>query len=450
MQQDLTQGPIRAGLIRFCLPLIAGNLLQQLYNVVDTWVVGRFVGQEALASVGSAYSLLSLLTSVILGLCMGSGVVFSQLFGAGKREEMRRAMGTSLVLTASACMMLTAASCALIGPIMGWMNIPDSVTPGLTVYLRIVLPGMLATFVYNYMAAALRSVGNSVTPLVFLTVSTTVNIVLDLVTVVGLGLGIAGAAWATLIAQCVSAAGVTVWALRHMRDQLPAAAHLRIDRRMLRRIASVSSLTSFQQSIMNFGILMIQSLVNSFGVTVMAAFAAGVKIDAFAYAPAQDFANGYATFISQNTGAKKPGRVRSGMKNAFAISLGFCMIVSALVGMNARALMSLFIDPAQEEVIAVGVHYLRTEGLCYVGIGTLFLLYASYRAVEKAGMSVVLTVISLGLRVLIGYTFAPIFGVDAIWWAIPIGWAAADAVGIAGLPRLLRSLERRARTAEAG
>ena len=444
MQQDLTRGPIRSGLIKFCLPLIAGNLLQQLYNIVDTYVVGRYVGQEALAAVGSAFSLLILLTSVILGLCMGSGVVFSQLFGAGKREDMRRAMGSALFLTASACVVLTLAACLLLDHILVWMNIPPEVAPGLTAYLRIVLPGMLMTFVYNYMAAVLRSVGNSVTPLMFLAVSTIINVVLDLFMVITLRMGISGAAWATLIAQTLSAAGITVYALRRMRDTLPARRHFRPDPALMRRIASVSALTSLQQSIMNFGILMIQSLVNSFGVTVMAAFAAGVKIDSFAYAPAQDFANGYATFVSQNAGANKPDRVRSGIRNAFAISAVFCVIVSVLVGVFAQPLMELFIDAAETETVRIGVHYLRTEGLCYIGIGTLFLLYASYRAVERAGMSVVLTVISLGLRVVLAYAFAPTFGVDAIWWAIPIGWLAADGTGIAGLPGLVRRLTVRA------
>lgn len=447
MQHDLTRGSITGGLIRFCLPLIAGNLLQQMYNVVDTWVVGRFLGQEALAAVGSAFSLLVLLTSVILGLCMGAGVVFSQLWGAGNREGMRRAMGSALLLTASACILLTLASCLLLPQILRWMNIPTEVAPGLSTYLQIVLPGMLAAFLYNYMAAALRSVGNSVVPLIFLAVSTIVNMALDIVLVAGVGTGIAGAAWATLIAQVLAAVGITGYALIRMRPLLPSRRHLRPDAAMIRRIAAVSALTSLQQSIMNFGILMIQSLVNSFGVTTMAAFAAGVKIDAFAYAPAQDFANGYATFISQNIGAKKPDRVRKGVSAAFGISLGFCAVVSAVIGLFAAPLMGIFIDPLNAEATQIGVHYLRTEGLCYVGIGALFLFYATYRGAEKAGMSVVLTIISLGLRVLLAYTMAPTFGADAIWWAIPIGWLAADLTGLVFLPRLFSGLQRSHSTA---
>lgn len=194
---------------------------------------------------------------------------------------------------------------------------------------------------------------------------------------------------------------------------------------------------------MNFGILMIQSLVNSFGVNVMAAFAAGVKIDAFAYAPAQDFANGFATFVAQNAGAGRMDRVRRGLREAAMMSLCFCALVSALVGIFAAPLLSIFIDPAQSDVLAVGMHYLRTEGLCYVGIGLLFLLYATYRGLERAGMSIVLTVISLGLRVALAYWLAPTWGLDAVWWAIPIGWAMADAVGLAALGPCMATLRNR-------
>lgn len=211
---------------------------------------------------------------------------------------------------------------------------------------------------------------------------------------------------------------------------------------MLRRIASVSALTSLQQSVMNLGILMVQSLVNSFGAAVMAGFAVGVKVDAFAYAPAQDFANGYATFVSQNLGAGRGDRVRQGMRDAMMISCVFCAVVSLLVCLFARPLMSLFITPGDADAVRAGVRYLRIEGMCYVGIGVLFLLYATFRGLERAGVSLLLTLVSLGLRVALAYAFAPVFGTDAIWWSIPIGWLAADVTGLA----LLRTRRVRMKT----
>ena len=204
-------------------------------------------------------------------------------------------------------------------------------------------------------------------------------------------------------------------------------------------------MTSIQQSIMNFGILCVQSLVNSFGLAAMAAFTAGVKIDALAYSPAQDFGNGFATFVAQNQGANQPQRLRHGIRTAFLLSGGFCLIVSTLVAIFAEPLLLVFLKNASAESLSIGVTYLRTEGLCYIGIGFLFLLYAIFRGLEQAGMSIVLTVLSLGLRVVLSYAFAPHFGMTAIWLAIPAGWLIADIVGFVAMGRrgLMRSASNR-------
>lgn len=436
MQRDLTTGSIRRGLVLFSLPLIAGNLLQQLYNIVDTWVVGRFLGNVALAAVGSAFSLMVLFTSLLLGLCMGAGVVMSQMYGQGDREGFKAALCNAFWGIALAALLLEALAYALTGPILVWMCVPPEAAAALRDYLGVIFGGILFTFLYNFWAAVLRSVGNSTAPLWFLLLSAGMNIVLDLWFVLGLRQGVAGAAWATVIAQAFAALGITAYFCLRMRDLHPQRRHMRFQPRLLSRITRLSVLTGAQQSIMNFGILMIQSLVNSYGVPVMAAFAAGVKIDAFAYAPAQDFGNGFATFAAQNAGAGQTERIRRGFREAALLSLSFCAAVSALVGIFAPALLQWFIDPGQTESLRIGAHYLRTEGLCYMGIGLLFLLYATYRGLERAGMSIVLTVISLGLRVALAYLLSPLWGLDAIWWAIPIGWAAADIVGLWGLKRL--------------
>lgn len=438
MQQDLTQGSIRSGLIRFSLPLIAGNLLQQFYNIADTLIVGRFLGNVALAAVGSAFSLMVLLTSLVLGLCMGSGVVFSQLYGEGSRERLKTAIANAFVFIAILSLVLTAASYALLNAFLSLLRVPQEAIPDIMAYLSVVFSGIFFTFLYNFFAAVLRSVGNSLAPLLFLLVSTVVNIALDLVFVLVFKWGVSGAAWATVVAQILSALGIGLYFLLRLPELRPKRENMQFSKPLLSRIASVSVLTSVQQSIMNFGILMIQSLVNSFGIATMAAFAAGVKIDSFAYSPAQDFANGFATFVAQNTGAGKPDRVRQGIREAALLSLGFCAIVSALVFAFARPLLTIFIDPGESAILDIGVHYLRVEGVFYVGIGMLFLLYAIYRGLEQAGMSVVLTVISLGLRVVLAYAFAPQFGVIAIWLSIPIGWFIADIVGIARLKSALK------------
>ena len=207
---------------------------------------------------------------------------------------------------------------------------------------------------------------------------------------------------------------------------------MHFDRVSVKEIVSFSSLTCVQQSVMNFGILMVQGLVNSFGTAVMAAFAAAVKIDSFAYMPVQEFGNAFSTFVAQNFGAGKQARIRRGVRSAFVTSVLFSLAVSVAVFLLARPLMLIFVRAEETEIIRIGVQYLRIEGVFYFGIGILFLLYGYYRAIRMPGMSVVLTVLSLGTRVVLAYALAaiPSVGVTGIWWSIPIGWALADAVGI--------------------
>ena len=308
MYRDLTRGSILRSLLLFALPMLAGDILQQLYNIADTLIVSHAIGRDALAAVGSAYTLMIFLTSILLGLSMG-------------------------------------------------------------------------------------------------------------------------AAWATVIAQYFSGLGLAVFTLRRCPDLLPKREELRFDAALLREIFSLSSLTCVQQSVMNFGILMIQGLVNSFGEIVMAAFAAAVKIESFAYMPAQDFSNAFSTFVAQNFGARQTGRIRAGIRRSFALVLGFCAVISAAVLLFASPLMRLFIPATDTEVIREGVYYLRCVAPFYFGIGFLFLFYALYRAVKKPAMSVVLTVVSLGTRVALAYLTAGTLGVAGIWAAIPIGWVLADITG---------------------
>ena len=228
-----------------------------------------------------------------------------------------------------------------------------------------------------------------------------------------------------------SGVGLAVYALKLRPELRPRRNELPIRLAQIREIASFSLLTCVQQSVMNLGILLVQGLVNSFGGTVMAAFAAAVKIDAFAYLPVQDFGNAFSTFIAQNYGARNRERIRAGLKGAVLLSVLFSLAVSAAVFVFARPLMGLFVSTGDPAILAEGVGYLRIEGSFYCGIGCLFLLYGLYRALEKPGMSVVLTVISLGTRVALAYLLSsiPMFGVTGTWWSVPIGWFLADLTG---------------------
>ena len=431
MSGDLTRGPITATMLLFALPMMLGNLLQQCYNVADTLIVGRFLGASALAAVGSSYTLMTFLTSILLGLCMGSGAVFSICHGAGDKDRLQRSLAASFLLIGGVTLVLNLAVFLLLDPILTLLQVPPDTRPLMREYLWVIFWGIAATFLYNYFASLLRAVGNSLVPLLFLAVCALLNIALDLVFVLVFHWGVAGAAGATVLSQYVSGLGIGLYTWVRCPQFRPDRSSFRIRMEQLREIAQFSFLTSLQQSVMNFGILMVQGLINSFGTTVMAAFAAAVKIDSFAYMPVQDFGNAFSTFVAQNYGARKAGRIRSGIRSAVAAALLFCVVISAAVCLFARPLMLLFVQPEEVEILAIGVQYLRVEGAFYCGIGCLFLLYGLYRAVGRPWMSLVLTVISLGTRVLLAYTLSaiPAVGVLGIWWSVPIGWLLADLAG---------------------
>ena len=430
MYRDLTKGNITKGLVLFALPMIAGNLLQQLYNIADTLIVGRALGRNALAAVGSAYTLMTFLTSVFLGLSMGAGALFSICLGKQDKPSLRSAVAHALGLILGVTLLLNAAVYLFLDEILLFLQIPAELAADMRTYLLIIFAGLLATSVYNFFACLLRAVGNSVAPLWFLGISALLNIGLDLLFVLVFHWGIAGAAAATVFSQYVSGVGLLAYTFLRCREFLPSRAELRFRREILRELLDLSMLTCAQQSAMNFGILLIQRLVDSFGPITMAAFAAAVKIDTFAYLPVQDFGNAFSTFVAQNFGAGRTERLRRGFRQALLLSAGFSVVLSALVCIFAHPLMHIFVQTGETEVLAAGVRYLRVEGAFYAGIGCLFLLYGFYRAVKRPGMSVVLTVISLGTRVALAYALAGTLGEVGIWAAIPIGWALADLTGL--------------------
>lgn len=432
MEKDLTKGPIFKTLLLFALPMMLGNLLQQIYNITDTIIVGRVLGSDALAAVGSTYTLMTFLTSVMIGLCMGCGALFSMHYGADRKKEMKECMWVSfwmiLLVTGIIYLIVFAGT----DGILTLLQTPAEIYTLMRIYSRIIFIGIGFTFLYNYFAFVLRAVGDSVLPLIFLAASSILNIILDLGFVLGLRLGVGGAAAATVLAQAVSGIGITITALWKNPQLFPAKEQRVFRKTTCFEVGRYAFFTCLQQSVMNFGILMIQGLVNSFGTTVMAAFAAAVKIDTLAYMPVQEFGNAFSLFISQNHGAKRPDRVRVGILTAVRVSVIFCMIISVFVWIFARPLMQIFVDVSETAIIYEGIRYLHIEGAFYWGIGCLFLLYGLYRAIEHPAMSLVLTIVSLGTRVALAYSFAPHtpLGVTAIWWAIPIGWVLADLTGL--------------------
>lgn len=437
MKKELTTGNVQKALLLFSGPMILGNLLQQCYNIADTLIVGRFLGAGALAAVGSAYTLMTFLTSVLIGLCMGSGSVWSFYYGKGELERMKSSILSSFLFIVSVSTAINVMVFLGLEWILKILQTPEALMGMMREYVFVIFWGIFFVFLYNYFTFLLRAIGDSVTPLYFLGIASVLNIGLDLIFVVVFEWGIGGAALATVMAQAVSGIGIGIYAWVKLKGLFSGTSNLWSQiQRATPEVIRFSVAASIQQSVMNFGILMIQGLINSFGTAVMAAYAAAVKIDSFAYMPAQEFSNAFSIFVSQNSGAGEKGRVRQGVRAAFRISVIFCLTVSVIICILAPYFMLLFIQRSETEIIRIGAEYLRIEGACYCGIGILFLLYAYYRGIGKPEMSVVLTIISLGTRVILSYTLAPVFGVWAIWLSIPTGWFLADATGVLyGIPR---------------
>ncbi len=431
MEQNLTTGSITGKLLLFAVPLMIGNVLQQFYNVVDTWVVGKYIGSEALAAVGSAYTLMTFLTSVILGLCMGSSAYFAIQYGRNHMDSLKKGIFLSFSMIGVLSLVITGIVLWQVGNIIRILRVPAEIADISKDYLVIIFFGIMATFLYNYYANLLRAVGNSVVPLIFLAVSVILNVILDIYFVVSLGWGVKGAALATVIAQYVSATGLFVFYSIGFSQLKMDWSHMVWDMSILKDIFRLSGLTCLQQSVMNFGILMVQGLVNSFGSVVMAAFSVAVKIDTIAYMPVQDYGNAFSTFVAQNYGAGKTERIKKGVKSSVIVVFIFCIIISSAVCVFAPQLMNIFVK-GKPDVTSVGVSYLRIEAAFYFGIGLLFMLYGFYRGINRPAISLVLTVCSLGTRVLLAYVLSaiPAIGVKGIWVSIPIGWILADAVGV--------------------
>ncbi len=432
MRQDLTTGNITKKLWFFALPFMLGNILQQFYNLCDTWIVAKYIGDDALAAVGSSYTLMNFFTSIILGLCLGSSAFFAITYGQKQWSRLRNGIFLSFTLISLLSLMLTLTAFWLVDEIIVWLQTPTDITAMTHDYLVNVFWGLIAIFLYHFFANLLRSIGNSLLPLLFLAVSVIANIALDMLFVKVYGMGVAGAAIATNIAQYLSAAGLMIYTFFAYPKLIPQRNDWLWQRDTMREIISLSGLTCLQQSVMNFGILMVQGIVNSFGTAVMSAFAVAVKIDTIAYMPVQDFGNAFSTLIAQNYGAKKWDRIKAGIRSSLWNVTLFCVVISTFVWVFAERLMGIFIDQNQIQIIRIGAQYLRIEGAFYIGIGILFMLYGYFRAIHKPHVSLVLTIISLGTRVGLAYFLSRIsfIGFIGIWIAIPIGWLLADCYGI--------------------
>ena len=428
---QITEGVIWQQILIFFLPILFGTFFQQLYNTADAMIVGHFLGKQALAAVGGTTgTLINLLVGFFVGLSSGATVVISQHYGANKEDKVQWAVHTSIAFSILGGIVLTVVGIGCSRWMLDLMNTPDDVVNHALIYMRVYFLGTIGNLIYNMGSGILRAVGDSKRPLYFLIICCIVNIILDLELVLGFKMGVLGVAVATLIAQGISAVLVSVALMYHTAGLKLIPREIRIHKSVLKNMLAIGLPTGIESSMYSISNVIVQAALNGFGVDTMAAWAAFGKIDSLFWMINSAFGIAATTFVGQNFGAGKMDRVRKGTRESFLISFLFCIVISAVVCIFAAPLMRIFVSAKETAVIASGVRYLRIEGAFYCGIGCLFLLYGYYRAVKKPGMSVVLTVISLGTRVALAYILSAYIGETGIWMAIPIGWVLADITGL--------------------
>ncbi len=431
MVTDMTKGNPTEIILKFAFPFLVGNLFQQLYNIVDSIVVGKFIGKDALAAVGSSFMLMNFFSFVIIGLCMGASTVYSHFFGERDYSNLRKSIFISFLSIGLFTIILSVLITLNIESMLLLIKTPIAILNDSKNYLRIIFGGLIFVFLYNGSSALLRAIGDSKTPLYFLIIATIVNIILDLVFVNIFHLGISGVALATIIAQGISSILCLIYAIVKIPIIRITPKDLIFDKAIALMIGKYSLLTSIQQSIMTFGMVCVQGIVNTFGADTIAAFTIAGKIDSIAYLPVQDFGNAFSTYIAQNKGAKNISRIHEGVRSAVGTIVIFCLIFSTLILVNSKKLMKIFVNANEVNVINLGVEYLSIIAVFYILIGFLFMFYGFFRGIGALNTSVILTIISLGTRVILAYTLSsiPQLGKRGIWWAVPLGWFFADMVG---------------------
>ena len=378
MVKNLTEGRPLNLLFFFALPMVAGNLFQQLYNMVDTAVVGKFVGEDAVAAVGSSFPIVFLSVAVASGLSMGCTVVVSQLFGAGRIHEMKTTISTAIISLGVLGLLIMGLGTLLAGPLLQLLGTDPDIMADSRTYLQIYFGGAVFLFLYNTLNGIYNAQGDSKTPLIFLMISSLTNIVLDLLFVIRFGMGVAGVAWATLIAQGLCAVASLLVLLRRMR-RMPCEPEKQGVKLPLfhmvavKRIAQIGLPSMLQQSLVSLSMMMMQGLVNSFGKVLVAGYTAATKIDSLAMLPNMNISNAMSSFTAQNIGAGKYERVKEGLKACLLMVAVFSLLITVIIFLFGNQLLSLFLDPGDASgAMGYGLAYMHTVSLFYILMGLLF------------------------------------------------------------------------------
>ena len=438
MVKNMTEGRPLKLLFFFALPMVAGNLFQQLYNMVDTAVVGKFVGEDAVAAVGSSFPIVFLAVAVASGLSMGCNVVVSQLFGAGRIHEMKSTISTAIISLSVLGLIIVILGTLLAGPLLQLLGTDPDIMEDSKTYLQIYFGGALFLFLYNTLNGIYNAQGDSKTPLIFLMISSLTNIVLDLLFVIQYDMGVAGVAWATLIAQgmcAVASLVVLFWRMKRMPCE-PERAQEKVPLFHLvavKRIAQIGLPSMLQQSLVSLSMMMMQGLVNSYGKVLVAGYTAATKIDTLAMLPNMNFSNAMSSYTAQNIGAKKYERVKEGLKACLLMVVIFSLVITFGIFLFGNPLLSLFLDPEDTSgALGYGLTYMHTVSLFYMLMGLLFVANGMLRGAGDMGAFTVSSMSNLFSRVAIAYALARLtpLGANAIWWSIPAGWGIGSVVAL--------------------
>lgn len=420
---DMTKGDIVRQLVGFTIPLVLGNLFQLAYNAVDSMIAGHFLGADALAATGMAGPVMNILILGISGICIGAGVLMSNYFGSGDGSRLKRELSTLLVSGTVLSLVLTALGIIFIHPLLRLLNVPESIHDMTATYLSVVFIGVPFTYFYNALSQALKSVGDSKTPLKFLMATSVLNALMDLVLIGHFGFGIMCSAMTTTVSEVLSALLCFIYIYRRVPQLALRPRELKVDRQMLATTLSYGAVTALQQSVQPIGKLMIQGAVNSLGVATIAAYNACTKIDDFAYTPEQNISHAMTTFIAQNRGAGKKERAYKGFARGMLIETVYFLILASVVLALNKVLMHLFISgDGSQAVIAEGERYLFTMAFLYIFPAFTNGIQGFFRGVGKMKTTLVGTCIQASLRVIFTFVLVPYLGIVGICWACAIGW----------------------------
>ncbi len=420
--KNLTEGNIKKQLIGFSIPIILGNIFQLTYNAVDSIIVGRFIGKDALAAVGTANPIMNIVILGITGICIGASVLMSSLFGAGKYEDLKKELSTTLLFGAFFSVVITLLGILCSTGILRLMKVPDDILGDASIYLKIIFLGMPFTYLYNTFASALRSVGDSKTPILFLSFASILNGLLDLIFIAGLGFGIAASALTTIIAEAASAILCIIYINRKVSLLRLERAELKFDRFLLKETLKHGSITALQQSCQPIGKLLIQGAINPLGVDMMAAFNAVNRVDDFAFTPEQSIASAMMTFVAQNRGAGKKERMRKGLSNGFFVEVLYWGIICIVITLFKTPIMKLFVSGEEEVLINAGTTYLGYMAFFYLLPAFTNGLQGFFRGMGDMKITLVGTITQISLRVFFVFLLVPKVGMVGVAFSSLLGW----------------------------